>query len=172
MPNAKAAIKTEQTERLKRNEEKWSSAVMKAGFTVFPYIILERQDAFGLDPIDVNILIQLARHWWYSDNPAHPSKATIARCIGISTSTVRRHIARMEGEGLIRREKRYTERKSGGQDTNAYHFDGLIKKATPYAEEYIQLREQQRAEEEERRRRKKPKLVVNNTAPAAKPTQV
>lgn len=145
---------------------------MKAGFTVFPCIVLEKQEAFGLDPIDVNILMQLARHWWYSDHPPFPSKATIARCMGISTSTVRRRIARMEAEGLIKREARYTERKSGGQDTNAYHFDGLIEKAKPHAEEYIRLREQQRAEEDARRRRKKPKLVVDNTGTAAKPTKV
>jgi hypothetical protein len=108
MASTKTAVKVEQTERLKRNEEKWSSTLMKAGFTVFPSIILEKQEAFALDPIDVNILMQLARYWWFSDTPPHPSKATIARCIGKSRSTVRRHIARMESEGLIKREKRFT----------------------------------------------------------------
>lgn len=169
MGTLKAKAKAEQTERLKRNEEKWSSTLMKAGWTVFPSIILEKQEAFGLDPIDVNILMQLARHWWYSDNPPHPSKATIARCIGKDRSTVRRHIARMESEGLIKRVERFTEKKSGGQDANAYLFDGLIEKARPHAEEFIRLREQQRIEEDARRRRKKPKLVVDNTAATLKP---
>ncbi len=45
---------------------------------VLPSIILEKQHALGLDAIDVNILLQLARHWWYRDNPPHPSKASIA----------------------------------------------------------------------------------------------
>ncbi len=138
---------------------------MEAGWTVLPSIILEKQDALGLDPIDVNILMQLARHWWYSDNPPHPSKAAMAKCMGIDPSTVRRHIARMEAGGFIRREKRFTKKKFGGQDTNIYHFDGLIKEATPYAEEFIKLREKQRSEDEDRRNSKKPKLVIDNTAP-------
>jgi DNA-binding transcriptional regulator YhcF (GntR family) len=156
-----AAAKTEQQERLRRNEEKWTTTLMNAGWTVLPSIILERQDALGLDPIDVNILMHLARHWWYSDNPPHPSKASMAKCMGVNPSTIRRHIARMEAAGFIKREERYTKRKFGGQDTNKYHFNGLITEATPYAEEFTRQREQQRAENEDRQRRKRPKLVVN-----------
>lgn len=156
--------KAQQQERLRRNEEKWTSTLMDAGWTVLPSILLERQDALGLDPIDVNILMHLARHWWYSDNPPHPSKAAMAKCMGIDPSTVRRHIARMEAAGFITREKRFTKRKFGGQDTNRYLFNGLIKEATPYAEEFIRQRAKQRSEDEDRRRRKKPRLVVDNTA--------
>lgn len=158
-----AVTKTEQKDRLKRNEEKWSSALMEAGWTVLPSIILEKQHALGLDAVDVNILMQLARYWWYSDNPPHPSKATIAQCIGVSPSTIRRHIARLEADGLIRREARYNK-KFGGQETNTYHFDGLIKAAIPHAQEFLQLREKQRTEDAARRNRKKPRLVVDNTA--------
>jgi DNA-binding Lrp family transcriptional regulator len=158
-----AVTKTEQSE-LKRNEEKWSSILMDAGWTVLPSIILEKQHALGLDPIDVNILMHLARHWWYSDNLPHPSKGSIARCMGIDPSTVRRHIAQMEKDGFIKREVRFTKRKFGGQDTNKYHFEGLIKEATPHAVEFIALREKQRSEDADRRRRKKPvpTLVVDN----------
>jgi predicted transcriptional regulator len=163
-----AATKAQQNERLKRNEEKWSSTLMEAGWTVLPSIILEKQDALGLDAIDVNILMHLAKHWWYSNNPPHPSKAAIAKCMDIDPSTVRRHIASMEAAGFIRREKRFTKRKHGGQDTNIYHFDGLIKEATPYAEELIKLREKQRNEDEDRRSRKRPKLVVDNTGAESK----
>jgi len=158
-----AVTKAEQTERLRRNEEKWSSTLMDAGWTVLPSIILEKQHALGLDAIDVNILMHLARHWWFSDNAPYPSKATIARCMRVDPSTVRRHIARMEADGFIKREARYTKRKFGGQDTNRYHFGGLIKAATPHAEEFITLREKQRSENEARRKRKKPTLVVDNT---------
>lgn len=138
---------------------------MDAGWTVLPSIILEKQHALGLDAIDVNILLQLARYWWYSEKPPYPSKAAIAECIDIDPSTVRRHIARMEGAGFIKREARY-DRKFGGQDTNIYHFDGLIKEATPFAQEAISTREQRRNEDAARRSRKKPRLVVDNTAAA------
>ena len=53
--------KAEQAARLKRNEEKWSPALMEPGWTVIPSIILEKQHALGLDAIDVNILMHLAR---------------------------------------------------------------------------------------------------------------
>src|SRR5258708_5004635 len=149
------AAKAEQTERLKRNEEKWSSTLMEAGWTVLPSIILEKQHALGLDAVDVNILLQLARYWWYSDNPPHPSKASIAQCIGVDPCTVRRHIAQMEADGFIRREARYNK-KFGGQETNTYHFDGLIKTATPHAKEFIAMREKQRSEDAARRSRQKP----------------
>jgi DNA-binding transcriptional MocR family regulator len=160
-----AVTKVEQSERLRRNEEKWSSALMDAGWTVVPSIILEKQHALGLDAVDVNILLQLARYWWYSDNPPHPSKASIAECIGVDRSTVRRHVARMEGDGFIRREPRFNK-KFGGQETNTYHFDGLIKAATPHAKDFIQMREKQQSEQAARRSRKKPTLVVDNM-PAA-----
>ena len=114
----------------------------------------------GLDAIDVNILLHLAKHWWYRDNPPHPSKASIADCLRVDPSTVRRHIAAMEAAGFIRREARY--KTSGGQENNAYHFDGLIKEATPYAEEAVREREQQQKERVARRHRKRPRLVVDN----------
>lgn len=134
---------------------------MDAGWTAVPSIILEKQQALGLDPIDVNILLHLARHWWFSDNLPHPSKATLAECMRVDQSTVRRHIAQLEKAGLIQRRPRY-DSKTGGQTSNYYEFDGLIKEATPFALEAIATRENRREEDEQRKRRKKPQLVVNN----------
>src|SRR5205823_5774180 len=138
---------------------------MEAGWTVLPSIILEKQHALGLDAVDINILLQLARYWWFSDNPPHPSKASIAKCIGVHSSTIRRHIARMEADGFITRVPRFNK-KLGGQETNTYRFDGLIKAATPHAQEFIAMREKQRMEDAARQSRKKPKplVVVDNTA--------
>ena len=151
--------KKEQQERLRRNEQKWTRALMDAGWTVLPSVILERQKALGLDATDVNILLHLARHWWHADNPPHPSKALIAECMQIDISTVRRRIARLERDGLIRREARFNP-ESGRQQTNFYHFAGLIQNATPYAEELIQERRQRRREDAERSSRKRPKLTL------------
>ena len=136
---------------------------MDAGWTVFPSVILERQRALGLDAFDVNILLQLARYWWYSDNPPHPAKGTIAECMNVDPSTVRRRIAKMEATSFIRREARY-DRKSGRQETNLYHFEGLIKQASPFAQEAIEAREQRRIEDAARRSRKKPKVLLMSGA--------
>lgn len=134
---------------------------MDAGWTVLPSVILERQAALGLDALDVNILLQLARHWWYGDNLPHPAKGTLAECMGVDPSTVRKRIARMEKDGLIERVARYDAKR--GQTSNFYKFDGLIKAATPFALEAIQTREERKAEDASRRLRKRPKLVVDNT---------
>jgi len=147
--------KTEQAERLRRNEEKWSPTLMNAGWTVIPSILLEKQAALGLDAIDVNIILHLAKHWWYRENPPHPSKLSIAKAMGIDPSTVRKRIARMQAEGLIQRESRY--KKLGGQETNFYHFNGLIEVLKPHAEEFIAMREKQRAEDDARKHRKRPR---------------
>lgn len=162
------AVQKANNERLRRNEEKWSPALMDAGWTVLPSIILEKQHALGLDAVDVNILLQLARYWWFSDRPPFPSKATIAECMKLDPSTVRKHIARMERDGIIRREYRFNAKK-GGQEANAYHFTGLIKAATPFAKEALQTREQRKSEDAYRRKRKKPMLVVNNTGKSGSP---
>ena len=151
---------------LRRNEEKWSTPLMDAGWTAIPSIILDKQHALGLDPIDVNILLQLAKHWWFTENLPHPSKATLAELMNVNPSTVRRRISRMVDAGFIKRVPRY-DAKHGGQTSNAYEFDGLIEAATPFALEALNARDERRAEDAARRSRKKPKLIVNNL-PAAK----
>lgn len=143
---------------LRRNEEKWTAPLMDAGWTALPSIILDKQHALGLDPVDVNILLQLAKHWWFTDNLPHPSKTTLAELMGVDPSTVRRRISRMEAAGFIRRVARY-DAKHGGQTSNAYEFDGLIKAATPFAQEALETRAERRAEDDARRSRKKPQLV-------------
>lgn len=152
--------KKEAQERFSQNEKKWSPVLMKAGWTVLPSVILERQQALGLDALDINILLHLAKYWWYSDNPPRPSKQSIAECIGVDKSTVRRRIAQMEKDGLISRQARYD--KKYGQQSNSYLFDGLIKSAMPFAEESIEAREQQKNDASERRTRKRPRKISNS----------
>ena len=114
------------------NEKKWTKPLMAGGWTAFPSVILENQAALKLSAVDVNILLYLSTHWWTADNKPRPSKTTIGKAIGLNARSVQRHISAMESKGLIRREER---RLSGvGSKPNHYHFDGLIKAATPYAE--------------------------------------
>lgn len=118
----KSVAATERASQLRQNEAKWTRVMMDAGWTAIPSIILEHQKALGLDPLDLNILLQLAKHWWQANNPPHPSKRRIAEAIGIDPRTVQRRITRLENVGLIRREARRGK-------SNACHFDGLIAKA-------------------------------------------
>ncbi len=156
----KKLTKKEAQKQFSQNEKKWTPTLMKAGWTVIPSVILERQQALGLDPLDINILLQLAKHWWYHDNLPHPSKQSLADCIGVDKSTIRRRIAKMEKDGLINRESRID--KKFGQRSNFYSFAGLIESATPFAEEAIAVKEQQKNENSKRRTRKKPLRIQSN----------
>ena len=139
-------------EQLLVNERKWSKTLMDAGWTAFPSVILECQKALGLDPMDVNILLHLASHWWTEDNKPHPSKKTIALAMGVHPRTVQRRIAEMEAAGFIHREQRRIPGK--GSKTNRYHLDGLIKEALPYAEEKLEARARRQQEDKARIGRK------------------
>jgi DNA-binding transcriptional regulator YhcF (GntR family) len=154
-----APNKTEAAQ-LRTNERKWSKPLMAAGWNVIPNIIIEKQQALGLDALDMNIILHLSHYWWQPDNVPHPSVATIARAIQVTPRTVQKRIAALEKLGFLRREeRRFTQ---NGSVTNRYHFDGLIAAATPYADEKV--REIAAATESKRQRlaSKKPKLVVSN----------
>jgi len=145
-------------EQLRQNELKWGKKLMRAGFTVVPSVILDRQDALGLDAVDVNIILHLACRWWYVDNPPFPSKKSIARAMGIHPRTVQRRIAALENQGFIEREKRFGADRR--QESNRYILKKLIEAATPFAEEEIQNREKEREARANRKGRKKPRLHV------------
>jgi DNA-binding transcriptional regulator YhcF (GntR family) len=136
MSNKATAQRQSSTTTLRVNEAKWSKALMAGGWTVMPNVIIERQKVLGLDAVDINILMHLALYWWTPENKPHPSKNTIAAAVGVHPRTVQRRIAEMEKHGLIRREERRI--RGQGSKTNLYHFDGLIKEATPYAAEKVQ----------------------------------
>ena len=142
------AKQTQAAKKLLVNEQKWSKTLMDAGWTAVPTVIIERQQALGLDAMDVNIILHLASYWWTKDNKPHPSKKTIAVAMGVTPRTVQRRIAAMEASGLIHREERRIAGR--GSKTNCYHFDGLIEEARPYAKE--KLKERGRREQEDKAR--------------------
>jgi DNA-binding MarR family transcriptional regulator len=135
---------TDGLERLRRNEKKWTRPLMNAGWLTVPDVLLRYQRELGLDAVDVNILFHLARYWWYVNNLPHPSKRTIAERMSVDPSTVRRHIAKMEKRGLIKRNARYGADKR--REANDYDFSGIIKEATPFAKEIAEQKRQKKRE--------------------------
>ena len=103
-------------------------------------------------------MFQLAKYWWKKDDLPYPSKETLVELIGVKPCTIRRHIKRMEEEGLIERIWRHDTK--GGQQSNFYSFNGLIAKMKPYAEEALALRKEQQAQKANLQRKKKPSLVA------------
>jgi predicted transcriptional regulator len=116
-------------------EKRWTAPLIKAGYTVLPNVIFLRQQALGLDSIDINILLQIVSYWWDPERLPFPSKGTIAKAIAIDVSTVRKRLAALEKGGLIHRVHR--KNKFGGNNTNKYDLSPLIKAATPFAEEML-----------------------------------
>ena len=79
---AKQTTQKANAEQLRVNEKKWTKPLMDAGWSVLPNIIIEKQAALGLHPLDMNIILHLVQYWWVADNLPHPSVATIAEAIG------------------------------------------------------------------------------------------
>jgi DNA-binding transcriptional ArsR family regulator len=152
------AIKSTPVETLRRNEEKWTKPLMDAGWTAIPSIIIEKQAALGLDPLDINIIVHLTTYWWTADNLPHPSVATIAAALQVSVRTVQKRIRALEELGLLTRQERRTTPR--GSDTNLYSFEGLIAAAAPFAAEKLEARKRRAAEQADRIARKKPKLSI------------
>jgi predicted transcriptional regulator len=138
---------------VRANDAKWTPRVMKAGYVLIPTVLLDRQRALGLDATDMNILLHIVRHWWYQERLPYPAKRTIAECMEISESTIRRRIADMEKRQII---KRITRRsKDQGQQSNQYDLSGLVEILKPFAEEALDIRRKREGEDSATRRRKR-----------------
>lgn len=121
MPFPAAAKKSQ-----RRAEDKWSSAVIKLGYTTVPNLLLRAQARLGITPNQMNVLLHVLEHWWEADKHPWPSKGTIARRMGKSSRQVQRYLTDLEKAGHIKRIARYSGRKA--QINNAYSCDGLITK--------------------------------------------
>jgi DNA-binding transcriptional regulator YhcF (GntR family) len=167
-PPASEAVSTESTEpaeveakavgKAQKIAELWGRDVVASGFAALPSIILEKQSALGLEPIDINIIMQIVRHWRQKDNLPFPSKRRIAEAIGIHPRTVQRRITAMVNAGFIRRVERRNTMK--GTMSTSYDFSGLIKLAVPFANEAM---EERRLHEQQTDRRLKRKRAKSST---------
>jgi len=148
----------ESTKEQKKLEAKWSTPLINAGWTAIPSIIFEKQEALGLDPIDLNIVAHLACYWFTPENLPHPSVGRIAKAMGVTPRTVQKRIKALVALGLLTKQERKKADKSN--ETNLYGFAGLIEAAKPFAEEKLEARAAKEAAEEARLARKKAKPAL------------
>lgn len=153
-----AEKKPSPTADIRQIEKRWTKPLADAGWTVLPNVILDKQVALGLDSVDVNIVLQIAKFWWEAGSAPYPSVDTIATAIGVKPRTVQRHITKMVKLGLLERVERFYAK--GGQKSNSYTFKGLIEQSTPFAEEVLAERQRKKAAEKARVRRRTPLHVV------------
>lgn len=128
------------------SEKKWGKAVVKAGFTIVPSILLKAQQRLGLSPAQLAILMHLCDMWWVADRPPFPNKSTLSQRLGIGERQIQRYLAELEGAGLVRREQRYASH--GGKLSNTYHLDGLVERLQRLAPEFLEVEDEVKAKRE------------------------
>ncbi|MGL5673709.1 MAG: helix-turn-helix domain-containing protein [Plesiomonas shigelloides] len=131
-------------------ESKWGKTTLSLGWTGVPNILVERQRALGLTPLDVSLLLILMKYWRDPMNPPYPSKRVIGEMLGRDESTIRKAIKELENKKLLSRNARFMS--LGGQTSNGYSMDGLVKALEVEAAEMKRLKDE-RTEEDARIRR-------------------
>ena len=101
-------------------EELWPRDVLKHGFTGVPNLLIQKQSELGIKDGALVTLLGLLDKKWDHRNP-FPSAETLAKQIGKSIPTIRRHLRELEEAGLLLRILR-----SG--TSNEYDLRPLIEK--------------------------------------------
>lgn len=114
-------------------QAKWGTELIAAGWVALPSIILERQEALGLDAMDINIILHIAKHWFEPSNLPHPSKGSIAKAMQVTPRAVQKRIAALENLGFLKRIERRGEKGTKGSQTSEFDLGGLIKEAQVHA---------------------------------------
>ena len=130
------------------NREKWTGELLRAGWVMLPNVIIEKQRELGLDPVDLNIVLHLATHWWERETLPHPSVARMAAAMGMSPRQLSRRLTSLHKRGLVTRQVRGTV---AAKKTNKYDLRGLIEAAEPHARQMAAERAVAREMKKERR---------------------
>ena len=126
------------------SERKWGKDVMALGFSIVPSLLLRAQQRLGLNPTQLSILMQLCDFWWDEERKPFPSKATLSDRLGLSARQIQRHIAELEGAGLVQRTQRWSGH--GGKTTNSYDLSGLVGRLQQLEPEFREVEERAKAD--------------------------
>ncbi|NOG32860.1 hypothetical protein HLB35_15805 [Halomonas sp. TBZ9] len=88
-------------------------------------------------------------YWWQNEQKPYPSKATLAKSIGVTSGTIQKRIRAMEAGGLIKRIQR--RRENNRSDTNEYDLSPLRDALVPHAEEELRERKKKHTERQKRK---------------------
>lgn len=107
---------------------KWGSDVVSAGFTSLPNHLLSINQFVPkenhLTPTELLTLFQILSAWWDADRLPFPSKATIARRLGLSPRQVQRALNGLEEKGYISRVARFYQNR--GRASNSYDLSKVV----------------------------------------------
>lgn len=137
-----AAKKPSSTERI------WGKAVYGHGYAGIPSLLIQAQRRLGINPMQMNIIVQLLDYWHEPSRKPFPTKRDLAKRMDVTEKTIQNNMRALEKAGIVQREQRKTA--AGDWNSNIYHLDGLVAK--------VQAMEPEFAAEKTRRRERKAAL--------------
>src|SRR5690606_3436288 len=112
-------IKFPKADKARSSTEKiWGKAVYSHGYAGIPSILIRGQRRLGLNPMQMNICIQLLDYWYDPARKPFPTKKELAQRIGCTQKTIQNNIRELEAAGLVKRVQRRTA--SGDWNSNIY----------------------------------------------------
>jgi predicted transcriptional regulator len=125
---------TEANKKASSVERIWGKTVRNHGYAGIPSILIQLQQRIGINPMQMNIIVQLLDYFFKPSRKPFPTKRELANRIGVTEKTIQINIRALEKAGLIRREMRRTA--AGDWNSNIYHLDGLIEKVQALEPEF------------------------------------
>ncbi len=113
---------------------RFGSAVLEAGHTSIPNLVLEHYAELGVSTGELVFMTLCLQLKWSKGNP-HPSLATIAQRMGVSRRQVRTYAAGLKARSLLTVEERIDPER--GQLSSVYDF-------TPFLEAVVKLEDNNR----------------------------
>ncbi|WP_394539871.1 helix-turn-helix domain-containing protein [Lysobacter enzymogenes] len=126
--------------KLSSTERIWGKAVYRHGYAGIPSILIQGQRRLGLNPMQMNICIQLLDYWFDPVRKPFPTKKDLAQRIGCNEKTIQNNIRALEQAGLVKRHYRRTA--AGDWNSNIYDLDGLVAKVQALEPEFTAQKEQ------------------------------
>lgn len=119
-----AAVSTASARNLSSTEKIWGKAVYSHGYAGIPSMLIQAQRRLGINPMQMNIIIQLLDYWREPSRKPFPTKRELAQRMDVTEKTIQNNIRKLERAGLLLREQRKTA--AGDWNSNIYHLDGLV----------------------------------------------
>jgi hypothetical protein len=113
-----------ETDRDYRIEVRFGDAVLEAGHTAIPNLVLNHYAALGVSPGELVFVLICLQHKWTARNP-FPSLGTIAFRMGVSRRQARSYAHSLKTKGLLLVTERVEAGK--GQLSNTYDFGPFIR---------------------------------------------
>ncbi|CBS90501.1 helix-turn-helix domain-containing protein [Azospirillum lipoferum] len=140
-----AAVSTGSARNLSSTEKIWVKAVYSHGYAGIPSMLIQAQRRLGINPMQMNIIIQILDYWREPSRKPFPTKRELAQRMDVTEKTIQNNIRKLERAGLLLREQRKTA--AGDWNSNIYHLDGLVARVQALEPEFA-------AEKKLRRERK------------------